>query len=258
MCQKLDDKHKAYFKILYTHEQLYRVFIRQPVTFKSSYDFESLYQGCLTNNKVEGAEYINSLNKEMQKFNGKISVGEDATTGSDMTSQTGVSKSRPARSFKSSLKAGSNLVTAESPLHRGEFTPTRHDADSILGLSPSPSKERLDEARGEDMGAPRLNRKVLIKLEGEDMQNKILDLEDEEEDRRAQDEEERKQREKSPLKELYRDKNGVLFDPNKKFGQISPEKELIYDNITSSYEVNLPQEYYRNYVQDNLPKKDEA
>ena len=98
------------------------------------------------------------------------------------------------------------------------------------------------------MGAPRLNKKVLIKLENEDMQNKILDMEDEEEDKRAQEEEEKKQREKSPLKELYRDKNGKLFDPNKKFGQISPDKELIYDNITSSYEVNLPQEYYRNYV----------
>ena len=43
-------------------------------------------------------------------------------------------------------------------------------------------------------------------------------MEDEEEDRKLQEEEERKQREKSPLKELYRDKNGNLFDPNKKFG----------------------------------------
>ena len=41
----------------------------------------------------------------------------------------------------------------------------------------------------DDMGAPRLNRKVLIKLEGEDAQQKALDLEDEEEDRRAEEEE---------------------------------------------------------------------
>ena len=85
------------------------------------------------------------------------------------------------------------MGTAETPLHRGggEFSPTRQggDMDSLLGISPSPSKERLDEG---DQGAPRLNRKVLIKLEGEDMQNKILDLEDEEEDRKLQEEEERK------------------------------------------------------------------
>ena len=60
------------------------MFIRQPATFKSSYDFESLYKGCLKLEKDGG--YVNTLNKEMQKFNGKISVGEDATTGSDMTS----------------------------------------------------------------------------------------------------------------------------------------------------------------------------
>ena len=41
--QRLDDKHKAFFKFLFMHEQLYRVFIRQPANFKSSYDFEYLY-----------------------------------------------------------------------------------------------------------------------------------------------------------------------------------------------------------------------
>ena len=85
LAQRLDDKHKAYFKILYIHEQLYRVYIRQPATFKSSYDFESLYKGCIKVEK-DGGVFINSLNKEMQKFNGKISIGEDATTGSDLTS----------------------------------------------------------------------------------------------------------------------------------------------------------------------------
>ena len=75
------------------HEQLYRVFIRQPVTFKSSYDFENLYQGC-TILRQDSTEYLNAINKEMQKFNGKISVGEDATTASDVTSQTGLSKNK--------------------------------------------------------------------------------------------------------------------------------------------------------------------
>ena len=82
------------------------------------------------------------------------------------------------------------------------------DFDGTGGISPSPSKERLDDAKGDDLGAPRLNRKVLIKLEGEEGKNKMLDLEDEEEDKRAEEEEAKKEREKSPLKELYRDKNG--------------------------------------------------
>ena len=157
---------------------------------------------------------MNALNKEMQKFNGKISVGEDATTGSDVTSQTGLSKSKGAKSLKS------NLEDPQSPTRLPQAD------ESIMGFSPSPEKEHQ---------APRLNRKVLIKLEEGDTKNKVMDLEDEEEDKRAQEEEERKQREKSPLKELYREKNGQLFDPAKKFGIITPEKELIYDNITSSY-----------------------
>ena len=116
MIQRLDDRHKSSFKLLYIHEQLYRVFVRQPVTFKSSYDFENLYEGCDfwkrgTGQAVYSDEYTNTLNKEMQKFNGKISVGEDATTGSDMTSQTGISRSKPGRSLKSSMKQGSALVT---------------------------------------------------------------------------------------------------------------------------------------------------
>ena len=38
-------------------------------------------------------------------------------------------------------------------------------------------------------GVPRLSKKVLIKLEGEDAQQKEQDLEDEEEERRAEEEE---------------------------------------------------------------------
>ena len=72
---------------------------------------------------------MNALNKEMQKFNGKISVGEDATTGSDVTSQTGLSKSKGAKILKS------NLEDFQSP--------TRLPAadESIMGFSPSPEKE---------------------------------------------------------------------------------------------------------------------
>ena len=57
-----------------------------------------------------GTDYVNVLNKEMQKFNGKISVGEDATTGSDMTSQTGFSRGK--KSLKTSMKGGQSAMTA--------------------------------------------------------------------------------------------------------------------------------------------------
>lgn len=40
------------------------------------------------------------------------------------------------------------------------------------------------------------------------------------------------------------DPTGATFNPGKKFGLIESEETLIYDNITSSYPVNMPTENY--------------
>jgi hypothetical protein len=34
------------------------------------------------------------------------------------------------------------------------------------------------------------------------------------------------------------------FDPAKKFGQIEDGNQLVYDNVTTSYALNLPADYY--------------
>ena len=44
-------------------------------------------------------------------------------------------------------------------------------------------------------------------------------------------------------KELFRDADGNIFNPEKKFGIIE-DNSLIYDNITTAYPVNLPTDYY--------------
>lgn len=36
---------------------------------------------------------------------------------------------------------------------------------------------------------------------------------------------------------------------------IDGEKALIYDNITTSYPVNLPPDYYQKHIQNSLPKE---
>lgn len=46
-----------------------------------------------------------------------------------------------------------------------------------------------------------------------------------------------------------------VFDP-KRFGVIEGQGELIYDKITSSYNLNLPTDYYQRYIQSALPKKE--
>ena len=47
------------------------------------------------------------------------------------------------------------------------------------------------------------------------------------------------------MREFYWDhKKKDYFDPKKKFGMIEDEEQQIYDNITTSYRLNLPAEYY--------------
>jgi hypothetical protein len=54
------------------------------------------------------------------------------------------------------------------------------------------------------------------------------------------------------------DPTGTKFNPSKKFGVIETEGTLIYDNITSSYPLNMPTENYQKYIMDNLPKKEDG
>lgn len=59
------------------------------------------------------------------------------------------------------------------------------------------------------------------------------------------------------IKQHFIDINsGKQYDPDKRFGVIEDGTQLVYDNITTSYELNLPPDYYLKYVQDNLPKDD--
>jgi hypothetical protein len=73
--------------------------------------------------------------------------------------------------------------------------------------------------------------------------------------RRKQEEEKKKKLYESPYKEYYKDQTGSNYDPSKKFGIIQ-DNSLIYENVTSSYPLNLPTDYYLKYVQSTLPQKD--
>jgi hypothetical protein len=55
--------------------------------------------------------------------------------------------------------------------------------------------------------------------------------------------------EERKFKELFKDKSGKQFDPSSKFGVLEGEDRLLYDNITTSYKVNLPADYYHKAIQ---------
>ena len=57
------------------------------------------------------------------------------------------------------------------------------------------------------------------------------------------------------LKECYKDAKGEFIDPKKKFGIIE-DNVWLYDNITTSYPLNLPTDYYQKYINSTMPTKD--
>jgi hypothetical protein len=58
----------------------------------------------------------------------------------------------------------------------------------------------------------------------------------------------KKKEEGKDLSHLYVDPaNGESFNPEKKFGIIE-SNSLIYDNVTTSYPLNLPTDYYTKYI----------
>jgi len=51
------------------------------------------------------------------------------------------------------------------------------------------------------------------------------------------------------MRSIFKDlKTNTSFDPAKKFGVIETEGTLLYDDITTSYPLNLPVEYYHRFV----------
>jgi hypothetical protein len=88
------------------------------------------------------------------------------------------------------------------------------------------------------------------------MMKSAIDDDEEEAEKEA---ERAKQRPDSPntlrLKECYKDAKGETIDPKKKFGIIE-DNVWLYDNITTSYPLNLPTDYYQKYINTTMPTKE--
>ena len=61
-------------------------------------------------------------------------------------------------------------------------------------------------------------------------------------------EKEKAEEEADDIKQFFVDAKGNNYDPDKKFGIIRDGTQVLYDNITSSYECYLPPDYYLKYI----------
>lgn len=155
----------------------------------------------------------------MNKFNGKML--EAADTNSEMTTQT-------KRTTKSSQ--------GEKKTPKG----TRYG---------SPGADELDEA-ATLMPGQTLNERD-PNFDGEfDMRGGMDEDEAMEEERMGQ-----MRKAKESPRVIYKDGEGQVFNPSKKFGIIE-DNSLIYDNVTTSYPLNLPTDFYQKYINQNMPNKE--
>jgi hypothetical protein len=85
-------------------------------------------------------------------------------------------------------------------------------------------------------------RQGLAKLEGVEAERRLLDDENEMEDAYIS----RQEQEDERMANFFRDpaNNMEKYDPVNKFGVIEGEGQLLYDDITTSYKLNLPVDYY--------------
>lgn len=104
------------------------------------------------------------------------------------------------------------------------------------------SPERIERA-DDEMGDRSIN-----SLEKGLMQMELAEGPDEERYNRESKFVSEREKKENQMKEIFKDKDGVPYDPAKKFGIIQSEGALIYDNITTSYPLNLPTEYYHDAI----------
>ena len=152
---------------------------------------------------------------EMSKFNGKISVEEGLETASEVTSATRLSK----KDGKKAMSKGSR--------------------------SSSPEKVLSEMAAGDPLGTIDRSETGFDPHPEETAANVMDEEEEAEAERMLEEEKQKKSKEQTELPEFFvQDMEGQQFNPRKKFGNIEDDGYLIYENVTSSYPVNLPVEMY--------------
>lgn len=173
------------------------------------------------------ADYRQKLAREQAKFN-KQSSDEASETASQVTSATRISK--PGQ--KKTLSKASRSSSPEKPMSDRTNDPMGTIDRSDNAFDPHPEQTAAN----------------------------LMDEEDEQEAERLLEAE--KAKKKDGLTEypefFLEDREGETFNPAKKYGNIENEGQLIYENITSSYPVNLPVEMYQKHIMETMPKKEDG
>lgn len=217
---RMEKNNREQFKSQYIFKNLYLTFVKQDNQEhqKRAANFKLKYNE-ITKPHMSGnpnhQNYKERLEREMQKFNGKITVGEGSETQSQVTDGTRATKQSGSQKNYKQQRNG------------------------------SPGLDELDEAAT-------MEHDEVQEDDGEDDQDKM----DRDDDEYIELVTQKKQEKKWDTSECYIDPvTKEKFNPEKKFGIIE-SNSLLYDNVTTSYPLNLPTDYYQKYITSQMPSKE--
>lgn len=212
-------------------------------------------------------EWREKKSGEMEIFNGKreVNVNEGETATSISQSRVSANKAEKGKQLAQDaqkqlggLKQGLKRTEGGPHVHWGENEEPQSPNINRLHMQESDARQDIkfiDDALAGDGG-----------VDGMPMVSSLAELSKSksrmvrEDDLLAEELEEEKELEEQAnnIKQHFIDiKSGQQYDPDKRFGVIEDGTQLVYDNITTSYDLNLPPDYYLKYVQDNMPARDE-
>ena len=266
----MDDNHQEVFLCQYKIRLLYLILAK--TLLKSANEVSDKYFSVIQLNPSNNKEISDRLTKEMNKFSNKATVADASDTISDLTDdkltkvfkRLGAVKDQPSSSRKSGdkEKIDDSFEVEEIDDELDRAKEVKFDPSKLL--SGRTEKESQIE-KDSDQFPPVEGLSMFKKPTGfqsfkidkfKPPEQSFDEFEEEElEDKEALEERRRKEAEEAAWMAKYIDQEtGEPFNPNKKFGVLENDY-LVYDNVTSSYPLNLPVDYYQRYVKTTIPSK---
>jgi hypothetical protein len=235
---RMDNSNLDYFEKAFQVRNLYIAFVKKTEKegeYSSAKAFTAAYDEVFKCRQM-GNKYHSEFEKkratEVRKFGGVTDGPEGSETASRFYG------SEPSSATRLTSRKSRPGSASGSPEKRTEHSqdPSVVDDDASLGI--------------------------------EELANREMDEEDQEEAEAALEAERKKKASgESDYPEFFvytkgfapkAEQEGERFVPMKRFGNLESEGVLIHDRITSSYKLNLPTDVYQKHIADTLPRKDDG
>jgi hypothetical protein len=232
------------------------------VLFKNAKEISRRYYDIIQLSSDNNKEFRDRVNREISKLNNRPVAIDDSEILSDIDDQKLSRVFQRLNAFKDKAKSkkpeDEEMLKEVSKSKERDFEDTPRSKDSYLDKSFERELDETPDIPLEDREPKDLEpfKMPEYKQPEEIKRPRFEEIEEEDqEDQEAIEERKRKEAEEREWMAKYIDtETGEPFNPIKKFGLIENDY-LVYDNVTSSYPLNLPTDYYQRYIKSTIPSK---